>query len=80
MTKSDVVERSKWPTSSLLGALYLSNQKEFELVQKAIPAADCYAVGNEFSLFHIGSKGKGQIRDELKILDDLICEFVSRAL
>jgi hypothetical protein len=78
--KSDVTDRSKWPPSSLLGSSCLTNQKEFDLVQKCIPAADCYAVGSEFSLFHIGSKGKGQISDEIKVLDDLIGEFVSRAL
>ncbi len=75
-----VIGRAKWPPSSILGALYVSNQQELDLVQRAIPAADFYAIGNEFSFFHIGSKGKGQISDEIRILDDLIDEFVSKSV
>ena len=67
------------PPSSLLGALRVSNRDVFNLIQTAIPAADFYAVGNEFSLFHIGSKGKGQIHDEIKVLDNLICELIFKS-
>ena len=75
-----VIERAKWPSSSLLSALCISNQKELDLVQRAIPSADFYAIGDEFSFFHIGSKGKGQIIDEIRILDDLIDKFVSKSV
>ena len=77
---SNVRDRSKWPPTSLLGALQISNKNVFDRVQQAIPAADFYAFGNDFCIFHIGSKGKGQISDEIKILDDLIDMFISNSV
>jgi len=75
---SDVKDRDKWPSASLIGRDKVSNSKDLELVLQNIPAADYYAFNGKFCLFHIGSKGKGQIRNEIEILDGVVAEFAAR--
>ena len=75
---SDVTDKSKWPSDSILGRDKVSNSKDLELVLQNIPAADYYALDGRFCLFHIGSKGKGQIQDEIGILDGIVAEFAGR--
>lgn len=76
---SNVDDTSKWPSSSILGGDKVSNSQDLELVLKNIPAADYYAFNGRFCLFHIGSKGKGQIQNEIEILDGIVVEFTRRA-
>jgi hypothetical protein len=75
---SDIIDKSKWPSTSLLGRDKVSNSNDLEIVLQAIPAADFYAFNGKFCLFHIGSKGKGQIRNEIEILDGIVTEFAAR--
>jgi hypothetical protein len=75
---SDANDTSKWPSSSILGRDKVSNSKDLELVLQKIPAADYYAFNGKFTLFHIGSKGKGQIHNEIGILDSIVAEFSGR--
>lgn len=75
---SDVNDLSKWPSSSILGRNKVSNSEDLELVLKNIPAADYYAFNGKFCLFHIGSKGKGQIQNEIGILDGIVTKFAER--
>ena len=75
---SDVINKSKWPPTSLLGKDRVSNSGDLEIVLQAIPAADFYAFNGKFCLFHIGSKGKGQIQNEIDTLDGVVAEFAAR--
>lgn len=75
---SEVTDKSKWPSVSILGKDKISNSKDLQLVLQSIPAADYYAFNGRFCLFHIGSKGKGQIQDEIGILDGIVAEFAGR--
>jgi hypothetical protein len=69
--------RSKWPVNAFVGRDSISNKSDLSLVVGAIPAADCYSHDGKFSIFHIGSKGKGQLQDEIEILDKVISKFVA---
>ena len=66
---------SKWPVTSYVGRDSISNPSDLSQVLRAIPAADCYAHAGKFSIFHIGSKGKGQLQNEIELLDRVISNF-----
>lgn len=66
---------SKWPVTSYVGRDSISNPSDLSQLLRAIPAADCYARAGKFSIFHIGSKGKGQLQNEIELLDRVISNF-----
>jgi hypothetical protein len=66
---------SKWPVTSYVGRDLISNTSDLSQVLGAFPAADCYALHGKFSIFHIGSKGKGHLQNETEILDRVISKF-----
>ncbi len=76
--RSKVADLTKWPASSFLGRELVSNPSDLSLLLNAIPAADCYSFNGKFSIFHLGSKGKGHLQNELEILDHVLSKFVRK--
>lgn len=66
---------SKWTVTSYVGRDMILNPSDLSKVLATIPNADCYARNGKFSIFHIGSKGKGHFQNELEILDRVISKF-----
>lgn len=71
------ISREKWPSTSLISSQNIENYKLFEFIKGQIPAADFYAVNQELSFFHLGSKGKGRVTKEIQILDLIIKKILT---
>lgn len=68
----------KWPISSLVSSLEITNQDKLWTLRKGFPSADYYGFDGRVSFFHLGSKGKEQGSNHLNILDAIFDPLIQR--